>query len=225
MATRMRPFLLVPHPLARCPPATSEGAPAAGRALEARGGGEQATEDLDTVVSVADNGNSDWASPVHHETPFCVPLQNQGRTRNRLVKPIQPTCRRLGRRIRLRGLLTENPAFAGISHSRTDAACITRASRDSASSSAKCPVRESDGRRKRLAERNTPARSRGVRFLRETIAYGAKSSPHKSLRSDCDCDGDGDGDLVCANVAGDSGRDLEVRHSSRKRPAVAVKDG
>jgi hypothetical protein len=45
-------------------------------------------------------------------------------------------------RIRLIGLLKENPAFAGFSHFTVEPACITRASRDSGLSGAERPIRK-----------------------------------------------------------------------------------
>jgi hypothetical protein len=72
---------------------------------------------------------------VHHRcitgTALGASRQNRLLRRNRMVEPKLPGEWRLGRRIRLRGLLRESPAFAGLSSSNRVRVCITGASRGS----------------------------------------------------------------------------------------------
>jgi hypothetical protein len=90
--------------------------------------------------------------------------------------PLEPSGNRRPRemvtpdRIRLTGLLRENPAFAGFSYSWEETACITGASRDSGASIAGLPDTEESRRGKRLVEPNSGAVSSNVRLLRKAFA-------------------------------------------------------
>jgi len=83
---------------------------------------------------------------VHHRcitrTPFGDLLGSVAPAGSRMVEPNASIRRAARRRIRLIGLLRENPVFAGFSHSRVALPCITRASRHWGSRSAKCPLQK-----------------------------------------------------------------------------------
>lgn len=148
-----------------------------------RGPGSVRTPPLTLLTTATD--------AVHHRCitrkPSGAVPQDHGFRTNRMVKRTMPIRRTVERRIRLRGLLKENPAFAGFSHS-TVWRPASPVHHEAGKGGARRLVSRAASVAKPLRKPNRASRIAPVKKLRKAIAYmGATSRRVRSGRSTFGC--------------------------------------